>query len=783
MDAHALSVTDFPEILRLLAEQCDTPQAAVAALALEPSDSREQVEKRLGETAEARRIIESDQPPPLGELRDIAEPVDGAARGMALPGETLFKVRETLTVSRRMREFLLARRESAPSLAVMAAPISPLAELENQIEAAIEPDGLVKDHASPELAALRARVRVLTDRISEKMQSLSIRLRDSLSDSIVTQRSGRWCLPVRAEAKGRVKGIVHDTSASGATIFIEPEAVVTLGNELRTVESAEKHEVERILAALSAAVGEHAESIAASLEACAAIDLAFAKARLASNMRAVEPDLRDGQELVLRRARHPLLDRETVVPIDIEVGRSFQSLLITGPNTGGKTVALKMAGLAVAMAQSGLQVPAAEAQVGVFPQLWADIGDEQSLQQSLSTFSAHLRNIQRMVVGAQAGALVLLDEIGAGTDPTEGAALAKALLRHFLDAGTMVLASTHYGELKAFVYNTEGMQNAAMEFDVDSLRPTYRLRVGVPGASHALTIAERYGMPQYLLDDARAGLSAEEQDVSKMLDKLQMAQRDAEAAQAAAEDTRRELERQRRELERQTARAEEARRKALATVQEQVDQVRREIREEGERLFARLREAGTAGREAHKAREELRELDRLAKEISEEIVPKPVRPRDRRTPAKGDTVRIGSYTQTGRVLSDPEEGRVQVLVGGMRMTVKLSELELVEEEAEQRPRRGSAAASSVALDRTGSISPELHLRHLRADEACSELERYLDDAVLAGLATVRIVHGKGTGALRRAVHERLRKHAAVSSFRLADPAEGGDGATIVEFKP
>lgn len=779
MDPHALRVTDFPEILKRLADHCETDQAAARALDLAPATSRELVEARQKETSEARKLYDRDTPPSLGLLRDVGEQVEGAGRGLTLPGDQLFRIAEALSVSRKFRDFLSGKRDLAPTLAARGLQIVSLPALERAVTDTVLPEGSVRDGASPELAKLRSRKATIANRITERMQALCNKMRESLSDAIVTQRGGRWCLPVRSDHKGKIKGLVHDTSASGQTVYVEPEEVVALANQLREVEAAERFEEERILRALSKQVGENAAAIVASLDACIALDLIFAKARLAVQWGATEPTIRDKPELRLQQARHPLIDPEIVVPSDIEVGRSFKCLLITGPNTGGKTVSMKLAGLCVVMAQCGLQVPASDAQMGVFAQLWADIGDEQSLQQSLSTFSAHLRNIQRMIAGVKPGALCLLDEIGAGTDPTEGAALAKAILNRLVAAGALVIASTHYGELKAFAYNTDGMQNAAMEFDVESLRPTYRLRIGAPGASHALTIARRYGIPEDVLKDAQAGLSEAQQDIIKMLDKLELAQKAAEDARKEAEREAATMKRERLELEKRLEQTREARLKVRENVRDELEDVRKGIREEAERLFAELKQAGGITKETHKIREDLKALDNLAREFTEEVAPEQKAAPPPRGISVGDTVRVTSYGTVGKVLSEESHGRMQVAIGGLKMMVPVEELELVEPPKEIRKK---SATSRVSLERAINVSPEVHLRMMSVEEATRLLEKYLDDAVLAGLDKVRVVHGKGSGTIRAVAHDILRGHPAVASFRMGEEGEGGSGVTVVQFK-
>lgn len=770
-------VLEFDLVLEQLARHCDTEAARAAALKLVPEAEAEPVWEQLAATQEAHDLIAQSTPPALVAVQDRRPQLRRAKKGGVLGGVELAQIADAMVAMRSLRQFLMPKREVCPRLVVHAEWLPSLPELERTLNDAIDGSGEVRDSASPQLGTLRQRKRGLQSRLIERIQAYTTKHRDLLSDPIYTVRDGRYVVPVKSEYKSRIRGIVHDTSGSGQTVFIEPEDVLQLGNQVREAEAAEKEEVNRILAKLSGIVGGHADELESGLTHAAILDLIFAKAKLAFEQKAGIPLRAETPGLIIEGGRHPLLETPgtKVTPLDIEVGMGNRALLITGPNTGGKTVAIKAVGLFVLMAQSGLFIPARQARLGVFSQVWADIGDEQSLQQSLSTFSGHLKNIAAAIKGLKPGALVLFDEIGAGTDPAEGASLAKAILSHLVDHGAIVVASTHYGELKAFAYEQEGFTNAAMEFDPKSLRPTYRLLMGSPGASHALKIAERYGIPKPVVERANAYLDDSQAEVGRMLEKLEQAQRQARIAQGEADRRLHELRAAEQKAAAKLAEAEEIRRTVHARAQEAIEGTLRELRLEANSLFDELKKAVDEKKLAE-IRGKLKSLQGKGQEKAETY----------RTPSaatepvkieKGMTVRVAGYRQDGTVL-DLVGDQAQVQVGPIKLKLAQAALTPVNVPVKQPPK----ASVRMGLERALVAETELHLRALRAEEALVELQKFIDDSVLAGLHQVRIVHGKGGGILRQVTHDYLRKCRDVEFYREGEAGEGGQGVTIAVLK-
>lgn len=778
---HAERVLEFEAIREQLAAECETAAGRALASDLQVSFDPDEVWRRLALTGEAFRLLENTSGLSLNGVADVVKPVTLAGKGAVLGGDVLARISDSLIAMRSARSALATRKEEMPGLWRWAERLPELRDLESRLTSSLDGDGEVKDEASPALASIRGRIGAIGQRIVERIQSYTQgNRRDLLSEPIYTVRDGRYVIPLKAENRGKIKGVVHGASGSGQTVYLEPDDVLNLGNQLREAESAEREEIQRILKDLSGRVGKHADAIVAGLEASAQLDLVLAKARLGQRQQACLPVAWGQHRLLIEKGRHPLLNPETAVPLSLELGSEVDGLMITGPNTGGKTVAIKTVGLFVLMAQSGLMVPADAMRLGPFTSVWADIGDEQSLQQSLSTFSGHVKNIAAALRGLRAGALVLLDEIGAGTDPAEGSALAKALLRAFRDAGAKILCSTHYGELKVFAYNEPGFTNAAMEFDTKSLRPTYRLILGAPGASHALRIAERYGVPKEIVEAARTDLGVDRQDVARMLEKLELAQKQAQRAQSEADRMAARLREVEREAQRKLSEAEEIRKTARARAAEELEQEIRRIRSQTAELMEELKGAAK-GKEVEQVRTRLRDLekstagkaDRL-KETSTPPSPTPVEI------AKGMTVRIRGHSQSGTVLTDPRGESVQVQVGALKMRVAVRDLEAAPSAPPER--KMTISRPGAFLQKTQNQTQELHLRMLRAEDAADLLDRFLDDAVLAGLPWVRIVHGKGGGVLRQVTHQALRRHPEVRTWHYADPAEGGDGVTVAVFE-
>lgn len=769
---HAAKVLEYGAVLERLAAQCDTARGAVLASELKPTWTEAETWALLETTEEAYALLSGGSPPSLGAAHDLRKQLRRAEKGGALQGDELYRVGTTLSALRQFRSFLHPKRDQLPHLWPMAERMPEKKGLEDTLLSSLDSDGSVLDNASSNLRTLRQKIRASTARLTERIQSYTTgKTRDLLSDPIYTTRDGRFVIPLKAENRGKIRGIVHDTSASGQTVFVEPEDVLQLGNALREMQAAERQEVARILASLSDDVGDIALELIEGIEAAGEADLVLAKGKLAFVMRAGVPVREKRTGIAIEAGRHPLLDPEIVVPVDVSVGFEADGLLITGPNTGGKTVAIKAVGLFVLMAQSGLFLPARHVRFGVFSQVWADIGDEQSLEQSLSTFSGHIRNIAEALKNLKKDSLVLFDEIGAGTDPTEGAALAKAILSEMQGKGAKIIASTHYGELKAFAYNTPGFMNAAMEFDSKSLRPTYRLLMGAPGASHALKIAERYGIPAAIVEGARQGLTEAQQDVSLMLEKLEQAQRQARIAQGDADRRTAELRKMEERAKRKLEEADEIRKSVHGRASETIEGALREVRLEAAQIFEELRK----GKPTEEVRRRLKELQEVGESFAAEFRVPEREPERREKLAKGMNVRVEGFSQVGLLLEDPTGKEALVQMGAMKLKMKVGLMTAV-----AAPKLTSNT-QNLGFKKTQTVATELHLRHKRAEEAEHELQVFIDDAILAGLHQVRIVHGKGEGVLRTVVHAYLKKNRDVRAFRLGDATEGGDGVTIATF--
>lgn len=764
-------------MLQRLQDHCETALGAASAKALKPSFETDEVWSLLKLTREAFDLLSSQSAPSLGAVRDLRDSFRRASKGGSLGGQELFMCADALRSMRAQATFLKTHKADCPSLHSESQLLPDARRLEDSILDSLEPNGEVKDSASTHLASLRQRKASTSVRLQEKAQSYTTgKNRDLLSDPIVTVRDGRYVIPLKAEYRGRIRGIVHDTSSTGQTIFVEPEDVLQLGNLLREIEAGEREEIQRVLLTLSGKLGTVGKEAVVGIEAAGRIDLVYAKARLAFAMRGVPPDPLRLPRIEIDGGKHPLLDPAVAVPLNLSLGKG-ESVLITGPNTGGKTVAIKCVGLFVLMAQAGLFPPAKSLRLGPFSQVWADIGDEQSLQQSLSTFSAHVKNISEAVNGLKDGALVLLDEAGAGTDPAEGAALAKAVLLAVVERGGTVLASTHYGELKAFAFDTDGFRNAAMEFDSKTLRPTFRLVMGAAGASHALKIAERFGLPKSVIEQAKEGLSTQHLEMSRMMEGLDEAQKQARRAQGEADRRLSELRQLEKKAEEKLLEAEEVRRTAHAKAQEAVEETLRELRDQALEIFEELKHAGVDGRAQERARADLRALQETGRDYAKSLKPKENAKKSDFVFAKGMHVRVQGYGQPGVLLDDPSGKTAQVQMGALKMNIALSSLTPIEKPIETR-----APKTNMRLQKAMNAVTEIHLRAMRAEEALRDLEKFVDDAVLGGVPSIRIVHGKGEGILRKLVHDFLRKNSNVASYRLGEPAEGGDGVTVAVFK-
>ncbi len=776
---------EFPKIVEKLMECCTFQVSRDRAEELIPYAELEVAVEAQQETTEAKEVLRLYPTLPLGGMRDIRSALRKAEIGAILQPAELLDIAGTLGAGRRLKKFLGELPKTYPLLQQKSEEIGMFKDLEEKIARCIGDDAEVLDQATPELNSLRRQVKSLQARIKDRLEHIirSPEYQKALQDPIITLRDDRYVVPVKQEYRSQVQGIVHDMSASGATLFIEPLAVVEMDNDLRRTAAKEKLEVEKILRELTKAVASSRDMVEATLNGLGYIDFIFAKGKLSSLMDAGEPKLNDHGMVNIIRGRHPLI-KGTPVPVSLHIGRDFDTLVMTGPNTGGKTVTLKTVGLFCVMGAAGLHVPAeTDTELSMFQQIFADIGDEQSIEQSLSTFSSHMTNIVSILERADYSSLVLLDEVGAGTDPTEGAALAMAILSYLQDRGAKTIATTHYSELKTFAYNNPRVENASVEFDVATLRPTYRLLIGMPGRSNAFEIAARLGLHQDVVGLARGFLSEREVHVADLLQNLEETQRVTEGDREEAARLRREMEGLKAGMEAEGLKLANKEREVMEKAARKAEEIIKQAKHEADEIISQLKTALTEEKvrlhTVNEARERLIKLQQESEELASRnqpiaagTPPKKVKP--------GEQVEIPKFKQKGYVLSEPNAaGEVQVQVGIMKVTLKLEELRPVEEPQKQLQASG---AGRIGKDKAEVITQELDLRGMTVDEALYEVDKYLDDAVLSGLAQVRIIHGKGTGALRTGVRDYLAHHPHVKGFRLGHFGEGGAGVSVVELK-
>jgi DNA mismatch repair protein MutS2 len=849
MDAKSIATLELSKILDRLSKFAAFSASTALALALAPTADLAEARRRQQQTTEARRLLSVKPDLTIGGARDVRPYAQSAAIGGVLePGEVL-DVKNTLVAGRTLQRSLARLADQFPALAAMAARVEDMPGLVEAISLTLDERGEVLDSASDQLMNIRRELRVAHDRLVQKLQRILTDPKNApyLQEPIITQRDGRYVIPLKADFKGRIRGLVHDQSASGATLFIEPLTTVELNNTWRELQLAEQQEIRRILTALSGLIGQQAARLIAAVEALAQLDLAFAKAKYADQLHASEPILREikpadggrrtaaqdegqlpagdgpqtiddasitnyqlpvtvrthpGTTLKLLGARHPLLNPGTVVPIDVLLDADTYALVITGPNTGGKTVSLKTIGLLALMAQCGLHIPAASgSELSVFPKIFADIGDEQSIEQSLSTFSAHITNTIRILRQVDDRSLVILDELGAGTDPAEGSALARAILSYLLDLGATTLVATHYPELKGYAYNTPGVRNASMEFDLETLGPTFRLIIGLPGRSNAFAIAARLGLDQTIIDEAKKLVGQADLEAERILEEIHHARVEVRAERTRAENARRDAEETERELAQRLEQIDEERRRVLSDARRQAEQeleaLREELRELRRKLAraAALAPASQAGTES--PAELLDEVDTALVEAETVHAAVPARTAETsRAPARrairlGDTVKLKTLNSMG-VVTALTAAEAEIQVGRMRIRAKLDEIELrgsPEPDARSAPALAPAPAAPASRKGAAPSGPALHpspgleldIRGQTVEDALPELERYLDAAYLAGLPWVRIIHGKGTGKLRQGVREFLRANEVVKSHESGKENEGGDGVTVVKL--
>ncbi|HKG54062.1 MAG TPA: endonuclease MutS2 [Anaerolineales bacterium] len=812
MDAKTLSVLEYPKILERLKTFCDFSASMELARSLEPTDSHDLALARLAETSEARRLFSTNDNIGIGGAHDIRPAADLAGRGGVLDPQQLLDVKSTLISSRELKKSLERKTEEFPSLARIAVGLPEAHGIVDSISRVLSERGEVLDSASPKLASLRREIKIAHDRLMSRLQRYLTESASKLQEPIITQRDGRYVIPLRAEFKGQIKAVVHDQSSSGATLFVEPLPIVELNNSMRELQLQERDEERRILYELSAQIGEHREELTYGVENLAMLDLIFAKAKYSEELKASAPVLHklpavssqraaknenaesktESRTLIrLRQARHPLLNPQNVVPIDVDPQPGTRAIVITGPNTGGKTVSLKTVGLLALMAQSGLHIPAdSGSELPCFQAVYADIGDEQSIEQSLSTFSGHITNIIRILKQIDQRSLVIFDELGAGTDPQEGAALARAILNQLLETGCTTLVATHYPELKTFAHSTEGVVNASLEFDIKTLRPTYRLTLGLPGRSNALLIAQRLGLPQPIIDSAKAEIHPDDLRADKLLDDIRKERNRTSRERQKLEKARDRLEAQTKEIEKRLEKIEDERRDVLA-----------KARAEGELEVAILkRNIDSLKSQLKKAKqplEALKQLEEKVEEIEEKIEApverrqtvdnRPSSSRVNRPLSLGERVTVNTLNAEG-VVTALSESDAEVQIGSLRVRARLADLmrkgqevEGPEEKVQEERKQIAEGSPRAALSGTKSPGIELNLRGKLVEDGLEELDRYLEKAYSSGLLFVRIVHGKGTGRMREAVRNALKESPYVASFEEPKENEGGAGVTVAKM--
>jgi DNA mismatch repair protein MutS2 len=786
MQLDSIRPLEFSAVRARLAEHTSFSASKALVLELEPTADVQVVARLQQETTEARALLDQQPQLGVGGARDVRPLTRTARVGGMIQAHEFLELRGTLMAARHLKRSILRASEQFPRLAFIAEGLSDAPRVIDEVGRVFTDQGEIADAASSELAQIRRELRLAHQRVMDRLNHLitSSQYAKYLQEPIITQREGRYVVPVRAEAKGRVSGIVHDASASGATLFIEPLAVVELGNRVRELTIQEQREIERLLRELTDLVAQHAETIDYTVETLAQLDLAFAKAKYSAALRAVPPVIDAGSReqpayLELKQARHPLLAPDTVVPISVELQRAFSILIITGPNTGGKTVTLKTVGLLALMAQSGLHIPAqAGSRLPVYEGVYADIGDEQSVEQSLSTFSGHLNNIIGILRAANPKSLVLLDELGAGTDPIEGAALARAIVEHLLARRIPALIATHYAELKAFAHTTPGVENASMEFDVETLAPTFQLTIGLPGRSNAFAIATRLGLDRAIVERARENVDKSNQELETLLAELKQAREQVLREQSRTAAARESAEKISKQVRRELAETQRKRSEILRSAHEQARAELEAARAELNRLKREWRELPATRETAKRAEQDLAALDEVVSAFSVPApTPKRVEPaRSGERIVVGDQVYVPSLNQYGEVVAVGSDLVVQI--GAFRMNLSPDQVELqARSVAAPEPR----SQTSVVLPEVDSPGIEVHLRGMRAEEALDKLEKYLDRAYLAGLPYVRVVHGKGTGTLRKLARDYLQHSPLVVSFQTAEPNEGGEGVTIAKL--
>lgn len=789
MNDKVLRVLEYHKIIAQLTEKATSEPGKRLAAALLPMTDLNEIQAAQTQTADALGHLFAKGSTSFGSNKDLGMSLKSLEVGSILSIAELLRIASFLENVNRVKAYGRRERDDIPgdSLDVWFDMLEPLTPLAGEINRCILSEDEIADDASPALKHVRRSMAITNDRIHSQLNSMiNGSLRTYLQDAVVTMRDNRYCIPVKSEYKSQVPGMVHDQSSTGSTFFIEPAAVVNLNNELKELSIREKEEIEAVLASLSAQATDYIRELAADQEAMTNLDFVFAKASLAMEQNASMPLFNTDHQIHIRKGRHPLIDKKQVVPVDILLGIDFDLLIITGPNTGGKTVALKTAGLLSLMGQAGLHIPAMDrSQLSIFREIYADIGDEQSIEQSLSTFSSHMTSIVSILREADIDSLCLFDELGAGTDPTEGAALAISVLDHLHGRGIRTMATTHYSELKVYALSTPFVENACCEFDVETLRPTYRLLIGIPGKSNAFSISARLGLPDYIIEDARKHITQDKESFEDLLANLENSRINIEKEQAEIEAYKLEVQTLKERLESKQEKIDQSRDRIIREANEEAREILQSAKELADETIRTFQKAGNTS---------IKDLEKSRRKVSEKIsekneklslksnapAHKTLKPNQIRL---GDSVKIVSMGLKGTVSSLPDKnGRLFVQCGIIRSQVSLNDLVLLEEETVRTDKMQRSSSGRLKMSKSYSVSTEINLLGKTIDEALSELDKYLDDAYLAHLPSVRIVHGKGTGALRKAVQNYLRKNKTVKNFRLGEFGEGDAGVTIAEFK-
>ena len=794
MNPKALKTLEYNKIIDKLTEFAGSALAKEMCRNLQPSTDLYEIQALQKETSDALSRIYQKGAVSFRGVRDIRGSIKRLEIGAIIGINELLSICSLLDVCSKVKAY--SRNDRDPdfedSLEAMFQALQPLTPVSSEIRRCIASEEELNDDASPALFKIRRSMRQINDKVHAQLQTMvNGSARTYLQDAVVTMRNGRYCIPVKAEHRGQIPGMIHDQSSTGSTLFVEPMAVIKLNNDLRELELKEEKEIEMILATLSARCGEETEALRDDLDLLTKLDFIFARAQLSRSMNGTQPDFNEEGRILIKKGRHPLLDKKKVVPIDIQLGKDFELLIITGPNTGGKTVSLKTVGLYTLMGQAGLHIPAFDhSELSVFHEVFADIGDEQSIEQSLSTFSAHMTNTVSILKEADDRSLVLFDELGAGTDPTEGAALAIAILSNLHRRGSRVMATTHYSELKVFALSTPGVENGCCEFDVETLRPTYRLLIGVPGKSNAFAISQKLGLSQDIIEEAKTHLTKQDEDFEDLLADLEQKRVTIEQERDQINSYKEEIRELKQRLESKQEKLDLSRDKILREANEQARNILQEAKDYADTTIRNFQKygkaAGVSAKDMEKERGKLREkMSTVDKKLSaKNAAPKKSH---KQLTAKdlhiGDSIKVLSLNLKGTVSTLPDaKGNLFVQMGILRSQVNIRDLEKLDDTVITGGNFSKTGSGKIKMSKSASVSTEINLLGKTVDEAIMELDKYLDDAYIAHLPSVRIVHGKGTGALRKGVHNYLRRQKHVKSYRLGEFGEGDAGVTIVEFK-